>query len=121
MKRPTAWFRRLLDLAELAGDIDQQDIAQRIGVSKSAITSWKEGTEPRIDAVRSATKAYKEFVDTDTDELFNELLHAAYPLNKGDDPKGAKKKRPKGPHPRAGAVYRSEGVRRGLFAINGLL
>ena len=50
MAKPSAWWRRLIAPAEIAGDVDQQDIAHRLGVSKSAVTGWKGGTEPRPDA-----------------------------------------------------------------------
>jgi transcriptional regulator with XRE-family HTH domain len=84
MTKPSAWWRRLIDLAELAGDVDgygcpsQQDIARRIGVSDAAVSGWKWGTEPRPDAVRKAAKAYHDFLPCNTDELLRELLEIAY-------------------------------------------
>lgn len=56
--KPSPWYRRLLALAELAGDQTQQDIAQTLGVSKSAVTGWKEGTAPRPEQVKAAASAY---------------------------------------------------------------
>jgi hypothetical protein len=35
MAKQTAWYRRLVTLAELSGDHAQQDIAKTFGVSKS--------------------------------------------------------------------------------------
>lgn len=115
-RRPTAWFRRLLDLAELAGDMDQKDIAARMGVSPSAITAWKEGKEPRPDAVRAAARAYHKFRDVDTDELAIELLRIAYLPGQ----KPAKKTSPKvrGRVTRAAATYRGEGVARTLAVLS---
>lgn len=84
--RPTPWYRRLLALAELAGDRNQQDIAQAMGISKSTVTGWKEGTAPRPDQVKMAARVYG------ADPL--ELMRLAY-LSDGDEPKEApKKKRP---------------------------
>jgi transcriptional regulator with XRE-family HTH domain len=68
--KPSPWYRRLLALAELAGDQTQQDIAQTLGVSKSAVTGWKEGTAPRPEQVKAAATAYG------VDAL--ELLRIAY-------------------------------------------
>jgi DNA transposition AAA+ family ATPase len=78
-KRLTAWYRKLLDLAELAGDDNQKQIAARMHVSEGAVSGWGKGVEPRIAAVRSAAMTYREFVEENTDELFRELLLKAYP------------------------------------------
>jgi hypothetical protein len=78
------WYRRLVALAELAGDHDQKDIAERLGVSADAVSGWKTGTEPRPDAVRAAAKAYHDFVNADTDELLIELLKIAYVPDHGN-------------------------------------
>jgi transcriptional regulator with XRE-family HTH domain len=69
-------------LAELHGDRTQQDVAKRLGVSKAAITSWKQGMRPDPERVREAAEAY------DADEL--ELLRIAYIE---DRPKPKPKKR----------------------------
>lgn len=68
--KQTPWFRRLLALAELKGDIRQEDIADRIGVSPGAVSSWKKGTLPKWEQVIDAARAYG------VDEL--ELLRIAY-------------------------------------------
>ena len=76
MSAPTPWYRRLLALAELHGDHDQQQIAHAIGVTKGTVTGWKQGTPPKPDSVLAAAKHYG------VDPL--ELLRIAY-LD-GDEP-----------------------------------
>jgi transcriptional regulator with XRE-family HTH domain len=89
MPRQSAWWRCLVVLAELAGDVEQKHIARRLGVSKSAVTGWKSGTEPSPDAVRAAAKAYRDYVK-EPDELLIELLQIAYVPDHGN---GEPKKR----------------------------
>jgi transcriptional regulator with XRE-family HTH domain len=57
-ERRTPWYRRLLALAELGGDVTQEEIAERIGVSPGAVSSWKRGTLPKWEQVVDAAKAY---------------------------------------------------------------
>ena len=78
-------------LAELTGDIEQQDIAKRLGGSKGAVSVWKAGTKPRADAVRKTAQAYHDFVHCDTGELLRELLQIAYV----PEPKEPTKRTPK--------------------------
>ena len=54
----TPWYRRLLALAELAGDHEQQDIARALGISGAAITRWKQGTPPSPENVKAAARVY---------------------------------------------------------------
>jgi transcriptional regulator with XRE-family HTH domain len=56
--RQTRWWRRLHALAELAGDSQQKDIAETVGVSAAAVTGWKKGTPPSIENVIAAARAY---------------------------------------------------------------
>jgi transcriptional regulator with XRE-family HTH domain len=58
MSKPTAWYRRLVALAELKGDITQRDIAQRLGVSDAAVSLWKNGRPPKWESVIAAAEAY---------------------------------------------------------------
>jgi hypothetical protein len=47
----TPWYRRLVALAELKGDITQHAIADRLGVSGGAVSAWKnEGHPARLAA-----------------------------------------------------------------------
>jgi transcriptional regulator with XRE-family HTH domain len=39
-----------------AGDQTQQDIAERLGVSKTAVTGWKQGLLPRWELVKTAAR-----------------------------------------------------------------
>jgi transcriptional regulator with XRE-family HTH domain len=89
--KPTPWYRRLLALAELAGDRSQQDIAHTLGVSQSAITGWKQGTAPRPDQVKSAAAAYG------ADAL--DLLRIAYLSDDDEEPNGRTKNPIKPRHP----------------------
>lgn len=82
-KRPTRWYRRLVALAELAGDHQQQDIAAALGVSKSTVTDWKKGTPPSPETIMAAFKAY----DFDPHEQFDLAYIAEGSENR--DPKGA--------------------------------
>jgi transcriptional regulator with XRE-family HTH domain len=63
-----------------------RDVAHTLGVSKSAVTSWKEGTRPNPEQVKAAAAAYG------VDPL--ELLHIAY-LSDGNPKAAPKKRRPK--------------------------
>jgi transcriptional regulator with XRE-family HTH domain len=45
-------------LAELHGDHTQQDVARTLGVSKGAITSWKQGIRPDREQVKTAARVY---------------------------------------------------------------
>jgi transcriptional regulator with XRE-family HTH domain len=58
MTKQSAWWGRLLALAELAGDRTQQDIAETLGVSAAAVTGWKQGTPPSPNNVKAAARAY---------------------------------------------------------------
>jgi transcriptional regulator with XRE-family HTH domain len=58
MSAPTPWYRRLMALAELKGDHTQQEVAQALGVSKSAVTGWKQGTRPDPEQVQAAARVY---------------------------------------------------------------
>jgi hypothetical protein len=99
-KRRTAWFRRLLALAKLAGgfdrfgDVEQQKIAKRLGGQRRRDnqTGRTKGTNPRSHAVRKAAKAYHSFVNVDTDELLTDLLLIAHLPDLED----LKKRTPKG-------------------------
>jgi transcriptional regulator with XRE-family HTH domain len=79
----TAWYRRLMALAEINGDRTQQDVAHALGVSKSAVTSWKEGTRPNPEQVKAAAAAY------DADPL--ELMRIAY-LSDEEEPLAARRR-----------------------------
>jgi transcriptional regulator with XRE-family HTH domain len=58
-------------LAELKGDITQQDIAERLEISGGAVSAWKnEGTLPDWQQVIAAARAY------DADPL--ELMRIAF-------------------------------------------
>jgi DNA-binding XRE family transcriptional regulator len=57
-RHTTSWFRWLVAIADRAGDITQQDIAQRLGVSKSTVTAWAQGTLPSPDVILKAAAAY---------------------------------------------------------------
>jgi hypothetical protein len=70
MSALTPWYSRLTALAELNGDRTQQDVARTLGVSKGAITSWKGGTRPDPEQVKTAARVYG------ADPL--ELLRIAY-------------------------------------------
>lgn len=76
------WWRRLVALAELAGDRHQQDIAATLGVSEAAVSGWKHGTPPSPENVKAAARAYG------ADPL--ELMGIAY-LSEGESPKGGPK------------------------------
>lgn len=54
----TPWYRRLREIAEHAGDHDQQSIAIRLGVSNAAVTGWKQGTLPTWQNILNAARAY---------------------------------------------------------------
>jgi transcriptional regulator with XRE-family HTH domain len=58
MSAPTPWYQRLLDLAELHGDHQQQEIAEAIGVTKGTVTGWKHGTPPHPQSVLAAAEHY---------------------------------------------------------------
>jgi transcriptional regulator with XRE-family HTH domain len=58
-KRHTAWFKWLVAIADRAGDTTQQDIAQTLGVSKSAVTAWAQGTLPSPEVILRAAAAYR--------------------------------------------------------------
>lgn len=75
--KQTRWWQRLLDLAELHGDHEQQQIARAIGVGNSTVNGWKKGTLPRAESVLAAAKHYG------VDPL--ELLRIAY-LSEDEDP-----------------------------------
>jgi len=70
MGRLTAFYRRLLALAELHGDATQRDIANTVGVSPAAVTGWKDGTLPQPAQIKQIAAAY------DADPL--ELMRIAY-------------------------------------------
>jgi hypothetical protein len=57
-EKQTSWWRRLRALAELAGDSQQKDIAETLGVSASAVTSWRQGKPPSPENVQAAARAY---------------------------------------------------------------
>lgn len=78
MSAPTPWYRRLIALAELKGDHTQKDIAESLGVSKSAVTNWKQGMRPDPEQVKMAAQVYE------TDLL--DLLRIAY-VEEGKKPK----------------------------------
>ena len=80
----TPWYRRLMALAEIRGHRSQQDVAHALGVSKSAVTNWKNGVRPDPEQVKEAARVY------DVDAL--ELLRIAY-LDEDEEPK-PKKRRP---------------------------
>jgi len=63
MSAPTRWYQRLLDLAELHGDHDQQQIARAVGVTNGTVTGWKHGTPPKPDWVIAFLESAKIFVD----------------------------------------------------------
>ena len=69
-RKQSRWFDRLLLLAELHGDHDQQQIAQAIGVTKGTVTGWKQGVPPSPDSVLAAAEHYH------VDPL--EMLRVAY-------------------------------------------
>jgi transcriptional regulator with XRE-family HTH domain len=56
--KETKWWRRLRALAELAGDSQQKQIAETLGVSPAAVTSWRHGQPPSPDNVKAAAHAY---------------------------------------------------------------
>jgi transcriptional regulator with XRE-family HTH domain len=56
--KETKWWRRLRALAELAGDSQQKQIAETLGVSAAAVTSWRHGQPPSPDNVKAAAHAY---------------------------------------------------------------
>ena len=58
MSRPSAWYRRLMALAELKGDHTQQDVAHTFGVSKATVTNWKDAMRPDPERVRAAAEIY---------------------------------------------------------------
>jgi transcriptional regulator with XRE-family HTH domain len=93
---PTRWYQRLVDLAELHGDHDQQQIAHAIGVTKGTVTGWKQGTPPKPDSVLAAAKHYG------VDPL--ELLRIAYldGDEPAEEPKPKNRKRSRQP-PRQGS------------------
>jgi transcriptional regulator with XRE-family HTH domain len=57
-EKQTRWWRRLHALAELAGDSQQKDIAETLGVSAAAVTGWKQGQPPKPANVIAAARAY---------------------------------------------------------------
>jgi transcriptional regulator with XRE-family HTH domain len=70
-----------LRLAAIHGDLDQVQIAERIGVTKATITGWKKGTQPKPGVVLATAKAYG--VDP------HALLAIAYlPESTGDESEG---------------------------------
>ena len=75
--RHTAWFKWLVAIADRAGDTTQQDIAHTLGVSKSTVTAWAQGTPPSAPTIMKAAAAYGVPA--------NELFEIAY--MKGDEPK----------------------------------
>jgi transcriptional regulator with XRE-family HTH domain len=58
MSRHTAWFKALVFIADRAGDHTQQDIAARLGVSKSTVTAWAQGTPPSATTILKAAACY---------------------------------------------------------------
>jgi transcriptional regulator with XRE-family HTH domain len=72
-RKPSRWYERLLNLAELHGDHDQQEIARAIGVSKGTVSNWKQGTPPTAQSVIAAARHYG------VEPL--ELLRIAYDLD----------------------------------------
>jgi transcriptional regulator with XRE-family HTH domain len=50
-RKQTSWFTQLLAIADRAGDTTQQDIARTLGVSKSAVTGWAQGTPPSPETI----------------------------------------------------------------------
>lgn len=54
----TAWYTTLMDLAGKHGDLTQQDVAKKLGVSPAAVTYWKEGRLPAAQTVLAAAEAY---------------------------------------------------------------
>lgn len=79
----TRWWRRLHALAELHGDVQQQEIARRLGVSDGAVAGWREGRPPKPENVKAAAIAYGAD--------YAELLLIAYPLDdEGNHPHSGK-------------------------------
>lgn len=85
----TPWYRRLVALAELAGDHTQQEIAETLGVSAAAVTGWKQGTPPRAETVVAAARAY----DADATELLQIAFLDDDDLNHPKDKGGRKSRR----------------------------
>ena len=86
--RETPWYKRLMALAEIKGDHTQQDVATALGVSKSAVTAWKQGTRPDPEQVKMAARVY------DADLL--DLLRIAY-VEEEEKPKKRLRADPNGP------------------------
>jgi transcriptional regulator with XRE-family HTH domain len=78
MVKQTPWYRRLLALAELGGDVTQDEIAERLHVSPGAVSAWKRGTPPKPESVITAAHEYG------VDAL--EMLRIAYLSGSEDDP-----------------------------------
>ena len=58
MRRQSAWFKWLVAIADRAGDHTHHDIAVRLGVSKSTLTSWAQGTLPSPQNILEAAAQY---------------------------------------------------------------
>jgi transcriptional regulator with XRE-family HTH domain len=56
--KQTPWFRRLIALAELKGHRTQQEIADGLHVSDTAVGRWRDGKPPKPENVKSAARAY---------------------------------------------------------------
>lgn len=82
-ERPTAWWKWL---RAAAGEAQQQEIADSLGVSGGAVTTWKNGVRPNPEAVLAAAKVYGPRVGISA----GKLLELAY-VDDGDSgelPKG---------------------------------
>jgi transcriptional regulator with XRE-family HTH domain len=81
-KNVSRWYAVVLRLAAIQGDLDQVQIAERIGVTKGTVTGWKQGTPPKPDTVIATAQAYG------VDPV--QLLAVAYlPDTAWDESKGA--------------------------------
>lgn len=66
-ERPTGWWKWLCDAA---GEVQQKEIAERLGVSPGAVTGWKNGAPPNPASVIAAAREYGPRVGTELADLF---------------------------------------------------
>ena len=53
-------IKEMLDYIGTAKHLDQQGLAQLIGVNKSQITRWNDGAIPKIETQRKIYRLYEE-------------------------------------------------------------
>lgn len=93
--KPTRWWRRLSAVAELAGDSQQKDIAESLGVSAAAVTKWRQGQLPSPQVVIRAAQVYSQdpqelmaiaFIDSEVDRSGDGFPNLRSPVKKPRKP-----------------------------------